>query len=75
MAKSFFEGKYCPLCGSRLRVVSTDPASTGTFKGEALIASTYQCEGENRHKWEDKGISYKGSLARISLSGPLEADE
>lgn len=69
MAKSFFEGRHCPFCGERLRVVSTDASLTGTFKGEPIVSSAYECEGEDRHQWEDRGAFYGGRVMSIALRG------
>jgi hypothetical protein len=69
MAKSMFEGRYCPFCGAPLKVVSTEPSLTGTFEGEPIVASVYVCEGESQHQWEDRATFFGGRVMSIALRG------
>ncbi len=51
---SSFEGKECSQCQATLRVVKVDPALPIKFEGdETLRPSTYECEGPERHRFEE----------------------
>ena len=48
------DGMPCQRCGAVLRVVRRDPDGVCTFRDQLLIASVYECDGEQRHRYRDR---------------------
>lgn len=49
---NLFDGKPCPTCAARLRVVKVYTVlPTPSDDGQIINSSSYECEGPERHLW------------------------